>query len=364
VKVLAVSSYGGLGGGEIAFSVFLEHRPPQADVDVLLISDGPLRERLESQGLDVRATRHTVGRPNPRMLWRFHRQFDPILRDGGYEVVWAVGQKAALMMAPACRIRRVPMVWHKIDFSWDRLLAVPLALASSHVICVSEAVARTLGPTRRRRQVSISGPPVELARPVSPSPAHPTIGTLARLVPYKGHHLMVEAAALLKDEFPEIRVVLAGESAPQYPGYPDELRALAKTLGLEDAVEMPGFIAAADALERLSVFVNATYRDEEGFGFEGLSGAMLEASAAGLPVVATRGGGTAEGLMDGVTGTLVDKAEPAAIAAAVRPYLADPELASRAGAAGKRFVAARFRPEIVSRTVWEGLRIASLRTSS
>ena len=364
MRVLAVSSYGGLGGGEIAFSVFLEHRPADSEVDVLLVSDGPLRERLEAQGLDVKATEGCVGRPNPRMLWAFHRQFDPILRSGAYDVVWAVGQKAALMTAPASRLRRVPLVWHKIDFSWDRLLAAPLALASTGVVAVSDAVADTLGPMRSRRPVTIAGPPVELDREVEPAPGAPTIGTLARLVPYKGHHLMIEAAALLRDDFPNIRVLLAGDPAPQYPDYPETLRALARERGLQDAVEMPGFMRATDALARLSVFVNATYRDDEGFGFEGLSGAMLEASAAGLPVVATRGGGTAEGIVPGVTGTIVEEPDPAAIASAVEPYLSDPELASRAGAEGMRFVAARFSPEAVSRQLWGGVSAAASRTTS
>jgi glycosyltransferase involved in cell wall biosynthesis len=359
VNVLAVSSYGGLGGGEIAFSVFLEERPADFDGDVLLVSDGPLRELLEAQGLRVRATDGCVGRPTARMLASFHRRFDRILRDGEYDVVWAVGQKAALMTALACRRRRVPLVWHKIDFSWDRVLPIPLAIASTCVVTVSSAVADTLGPMRSRRPVAIAGPPVSLARPVDPRPQVPTIGTLARLVPYKGQHLMIEAAGRLRERFPSIRVLLAGEPAPQYPDYPERLRQTAREQGLEDAVDMPGFIATEDALERLSVFVNATYRDDEGFGFEGLSGAMLEASAAGLPVVATIGGGTAEGVRDGITGQLVAQPDPAAIAAAIEPYLADPQLAKEAGAAGRDFVCERFSPEAVAERLWACVRAAA-----
>ncbi len=363
MRVLAVSSYGGLGGGELAFSVFLAERPTDVAAEVLLVSDGPLRERLEAQGLSVRATSGCEGRPTPRMLISFHRQLQPILNSGAFDVVWAVGQKAALLAAPACRLQRVPLVWHKIDFSWDRLLAVPLGLASSGVIAVSGAVADTLGPMRFRRPVTIAGPPVELARKVSPNPSAPTIGTLARLVPYKGHHLIIEAAALLRDDFPDLRVLLAGERSPAYPGYPERLRDLAARLRLADALDLPGFMAATEALEQLSVYVNATYRDDEGYGLEGLSGAMLEASAAGLPVVATSGGGTAEGILPGRSGSLVDTANATALAAAIAPYLADPELARLAGLEGKRFVAARFSPEAVASQLWLGLKSAS-RTSS
>jgi phosphatidylinositol alpha-1,6-mannosyltransferase len=79
-----------------------------------------------------------------------------------------------------------------------------------------------------------------------------------------------------------------------------------------------------------------------GFGLQGLSGAMLEASWVGLPVVATRGGDTVEGMRDGVTGTLVEAADPAGLATALGTYLRDPELARRTGQAGRRFTRERF----------------------
>jgi phosphatidylinositol alpha-1,6-mannosyltransferase len=358
MRILAISSYAGLGGSELAFLTFLEHLPDDVEAEVLLVSDGPLRERIEATGLPLQVADGGDGRPNLAMLAGFRRQLNTLLADGRFSTAWAVGQKAALLAAAPCRRRRVPMVWHKVDFSWDRLLAVPLALASSGVIAVSAAVADTLGPMRRRRPVTIVGPPVRLPRRVSPGfdPEHPTIGTLGRLVPYKGHHLIIEATALLRDEFPAVRALLAGGEAPQYPGYPAELEALADRLGVAGSVELAGHVDAAELLERLSVFVNATYRDEQGFGLEGLSGAMLEASSAGLPVVATRGGGTAEGLRDGETGTLVERPDAAALAAAIRPYLADPGLARRTGEAGRRFVEDTFAPEAVSARLWHALR--------
>jgi glycosyltransferase involved in cell wall biosynthesis len=88
---------------------------------------------------------------------------------------------------------------------------------------------------------------------------------------------------------------------------------------------------------------------------------MLEASWAGIPVVATRGGGTAEGLLDGETGTLADSDGPVALAEAIRPYLSDPELARRTGAAGRRFARERFHPEAVSRRLFELLAVLARR---
>jgi glycosyltransferase involved in cell wall biosynthesis len=355
MRVLAISSYGGLGGSELSLSAFLEHRPADVDARALLVSDGGLRARLAALGIPVAVASGYEGRPTARRLGRFTRSLLRLLSRDRPDVIWAMGQKGALLAAPAAHRARLPLVWHKVDFSWDRTLAVPVAAVSDGVVAVSEAAAEALGPLRPARLLGVVWPPVTLdpALAARPDPARPAIGTLARLVPYKGHHHILAAAALLLPEFPGLRVVLAGPAAREYPDYPRELERRAAQLGLAERVELPGFASAPEVLERLSVFVNATYRDEQGFGLEGLSGAMLEASWVGVPVVATRGGGTAEGVLDGETGTLVEPASPTALAAAIAPYLRDPELAARTGAAGRRFARERFAPAAASRRLFE-----------
>ncbi len=347
MRVLAVQSYGGLGGAELAGATFLRHRPEWVDARVLLVSDGPVRAVLEELGLSVWHGEGYEGRPTAAGLARFTRSLRALFRRWRPDVVWATGQKAALLCLPACRIVGVPLVWHKVDFSWDRILAKPLAAGVTGLVGVSRAVTEAVGPVRRRRLLGIVGPPISLDPTLAAAPGDgpPTIGTLGRLVPYKGHHHILEAAALVREDLPGLRVILAGAPAPEYPDYPEALARLTRDLGLEGSVELPGHVAPEDVLPRLTVFVNATYRDKEGFGLEGLSGAMLEASWVGLPVVAVAGGGTGEGLRDGETGTLVEAAAPTLIADAVLPYLRDRELARRAGAAGRTFSHSTFAPE-------------------
>jgi glycosyltransferase involved in cell wall biosynthesis len=359
MKVLAVSSYGALGGGELSLAEFLVHRPPDVEAMALLVEDGPLRAHLVQQGVPVWAAHGYDGRPSPQQLGRFTRSLRDLLTWSAPDVVWATGLKAAYMAVPACRLAHVPVVWHKVDFSLDAVLARPLAAAVSGVVSVSEAVAAALGPAlRRRRLLAVVGPPVRLAPElhVVPNGREPTIGTMATLTPIKGQRHIVEAAGMLLEEFPDIQVVLAGGPSPDHPSYPDELGALAARLGLGGRVALTGFVEdVTEVLGRLTVFVNATYRDERGFGWEGLSGAMLEASWAGLPVVATRGGGTPEGLVDGSTGTLVEPADPAGLARAVAPYLRDHELARAAGAAGRRFTRERFAPDVAAARLFSAL---------
>jgi glycosyltransferase involved in cell wall biosynthesis len=366
VRVLAVSSYGVLAGGELSLVEFLRHRPAGVEVAALLVEDGPLRAVLGEQGVPTWAGREYDGRPAPSDMARFTRSLLKLLDRVRPDVVWATGLKAAFMSVPGCRLARVPVVWHKIDFSLDAQLARPLATAVDGVVSVSEAAAAALGAgLRRRRLLAVVGPPVRLPRElhVVPNARLPVLGTVGTLTPIKGQRHVLEAGALLRAEFPELRVVLAGASSPDHPRYEAELRELARALDLEGQVEFTGFVSdVAEILERLTVFVNATCQDERGFGWEGLSGAMLEASWAGLPVVATRGGGTPEGVLDGITGALVDPADPRALARAAAPYLRDPSLARATGEEGRRFTRERFAPEVASAHLFEALaRIARRR---
>lgn len=362
MKVLAISSYGGLGGAELHLATFAEYRPPDVMIEALVLQPGPLADRLAALGIPTWTAPYGA-RPDLARVARFTRPFARLLRESTPDVVWAKGQKAALLAAPACRLLGVPLVWHKVDFSFDRQLAVPLAAASDGVIGVSRAVLAALGPLRRARVLGVAGVPVRLPLDTiaRADPERPVITSLARLVPYKGLHHVIEAAAELRDEFPALRVVLAGGEVAEYPEYRQRLVDLAEARGIGEQVDLPGFVDdPVSLLERTTVFVSATYRDEQGFGWEGLPGAVLEASWVGVPVVATRAGGTLESVHDGETGTLVDS--DAELAPAIASYLRDPELAARRGAAGRDFARARCAPYPASERLFAMLRTAARRS--
>jgi glycosyltransferase involved in cell wall biosynthesis len=104
------------------------------------------------------------------------------------------------------------------------------------------------------------------------------------------------------------------------------------SLGLQDAVWLPGARSdVAQILRSLHVFAMSSIA-------EGTPGSALEAMASGLPVVGTRVGGIPEVVDDGVTGSLVPASDPAAMAAALEPYVLAPGLAARHGAAGRERV--------------------------
>jgi glycosyltransferase involved in cell wall biosynthesis len=364
LKLLAIASSGDLGGAELSLITFLEHRPPGVEVTVLVAGRGPLTERLGASGIPTRSAPELAAYSVPRAGMSFGRRLDRLLRRNRPDVVWAVGQRAAFLAVPICRRRKVPMVWHKVDLYRDRPVAKPLAAAAHGVVTASRAASEALGSVRRRRLLAIAPPPVRLPSEASVAlpGGPPTIGTLGRLVPYKGHHLVLHAAAILSREFPDLRVVLAGGPARTHPHYPAELARLPHELGMDGRVELTGFVTDVLAvLSRLTVFVNATHRDDRGYGPEGLGVAMAEANWVGLPVVAVDAGGSREAIVDGVSGTLVRSATPGALADTIAAYLRDDQLARRTGQAGRAVARERFAPDEVAPVLFSALERAARR---
>lgn len=162
----------------------------------------------------------------------------------------------------------------------------------------------------------------------------PVVGCVARMAPGRGHDILLRAAVLVRARFPALRVVLVGRGEHE-----PALRALIGELRLAGTVVFAGY-RAEDLPSVLGAFDCAVLL---GAGSEESCRAVLEAMAAGRPVVAARVGALPETVVDGETGWLVE-AEPEAVAAAIERLLADPELAGRMGAAGRRRVEALFTP--------------------
>jgi glycosyltransferase involved in cell wall biosynthesis len=269
-RTLVVLGTGQPGGAELATLTLLRHAPADLQVEALVLTPGPVVERLQGMGVTV-SVDSLVGRPGLRRAARFHRAFRRLLARVEPDVVLAVGIKPATLCVAGARMARVPIVWHKVDFAHDARLARPLARACSGVVAVSEAVAAAVPAGR---VLGVLPPPVRLPdgyrAPGGASP--PAIGSVGALVPYKGHQHVIDAAARLDGRFPDLRVVIAGGPSPAAPGFEDELREAARRAGLGARVELTGHLdRIEDVLDRLSVFVTATHRDEKGFGHEGLS---------------------------------------------------------------------------------------------
>jgi glycosyltransferase involved in cell wall biosynthesis len=187
-----------------------------------------------------------------------------------------------------------------------------------------EVVYGSFDPERFYPQVSGDG-----MRRAWQAPSHfPLVGLVGSLkTPKKGHPVLLEAAALLRDKHPDLRFVLVGE------GNPEVLQAMASTLGVSDRVIFAGFTEDIPAaLAAFDIVVCASLRGE------GLTGAVREALAMGRPVISSDVAGNRELVIHKRTGLLVPPGDPAALADAIGRMLGDPELAREFAVRGRELV--------------------------
>lgn len=226
-----------------------------------------------------------------------------------------------------------------LGWSVDRFVAV-----SRHV---GELLERDLGlPADKIEVVHNAIDPAAVRRPPDPALRAELTGAQngqlvlvpARLDPQKGHRHLLRAAA----DVPGAIFALAGEGAEREP-----LEDLARSLGVDDRVIFLGYrsdIAALLAVSDLVVLPSL---------FEGLPVALLEAMAAGRPVIASRIGGVDELVEDDRNGLLVEPGDPAGLAQAIRALLADPERARRLAEAASELVERRFSAAATSARIAE-----------
>jgi len=160
----------------------------------------------------------------------------------------------------------------------------------------------------------------------------PLVVAVGRLVDKKGFGILLEAAPAILAGRPDARLAIGGGGDLETP-----LRRRAAELGIADRVAFPGPLSHPEALAliaRAEVFVMPSLRDERG-NVDGLPIVVLEAMAAGRPVVASDVAGLPLAVADGETGLLVPERDPAALATAVGSLLADPGRARRLGEAGR-----------------------------
>jgi glycosyltransferase involved in cell wall biosynthesis len=224
---------------------------------------------------------------------------------------------------------RTRRTWKRYPFLLLERLAYEMDDA---VIVVSEGLRAFLETEERlpRRKMVVIGHGIEAApRPATRGEARrilglpaqgPLIGAVGRLSHEKGQLVLLQALPAILAAFPRTSCVFAGEGPTRAP-----LEEVTRRLGIGDRVVFLGFrrdvpmvLAALDLFVQPSIY--------EGFGLS-----LLEAMAAGLPVVASRVGGIPEVIEDGRTGVLVPPQDPAALAGAVVRLLGDAGGARRLG---------------------------------
>ncbi len=157
------------------------------------------------------------------------------------------------------------------------------------------------------------------------------IGAVGRLNPQKGYSNLIEAAPAILKNHPETFFVFVGEGRER-----NRLEGLADSLGVLKACRFPGFMPEVPrAYSTFDLFALPSVY--EAFGI-----VLLEAMAAGLPVVASRVGGIPEIVSDGESGLLVSPGDPEELSRAIDRLLSDPDLAVKLALEGKNRVLRNF----------------------
>lgn len=180
---------------------------------------------------------------------------------------------------------------------------------------------------------------VDLSTIPPAQPVGQSLLAVGRMTEKKAPLKTIQAFAKIKAAHPAVALTMLGDG-PLF----DEAKAEVARLGLTDAVTLPGMVTAAqvrEAMHQTRIFLQHSVTASNG-DVEGLPVAILEAMAAGLPVVSTQHSGIPEAVQDGITGALVAEGDIDGMADRVIDLLNHPTKGAQYGAAGRKSVAESF----------------------
>lgn len=359
VTVLHYLDSDAFGGAEQSMLHLFAHTDRRAFSPVLLITDPPLPDVIrEARVLDVpvRTVPRARGATNVLAALRLARA----LPGGGHlfhaHLTWALGCSWAILTARAVGlpiVATVQLFMPGPHVSLSRTTARLIPRLVDRYVAVSAGIATALQSGLRVPSERIAVVPNGIPhRPwtaqerearrrssrarVFGAESRPIVLVVARLERQKGHTTLLRAAV----DVPGVVFAFAGSGSEQ-AALEREATALGVTdrvLFLEHRTDVPDLLAAAD------VFVLPSSN-------EGLPLALLEATAAGIPIVASDIGGNRDIVTDGETGLLVPLGDANALAGAINRLVQDPAFARRLGEAG----AARFEERYTAAAMARGV---------
>jgi len=183
-----------------------------------------------------------------------------------------------------------------------------------------------LGCPEKKIHIQRTGIPLEewpLTERVAPGEGEWHLMQSCRLIAKKGLDTTLKAFAKIKAQYPAAKLTLAGEGPLL-----EELKQLAESLHIAEAVDFPGFMQQEQLralVQRSHIFLHPSRTGRDG-NREGVPNSMLEAMASGCPVVATRHGGIPEAITHEQNGLLIDENDTDAMAGCMERLLADQDL--------------------------------------
>lgn len=310
-------------------------------------SSAPFVQRLGEAKVDARMLTHA----NPHFIAMVADVVGELAAKRA-DVLISHGYKADILGLVAARIARVPILavsrgWtgHTRKVRLNEALDRRFLRYVDGVVCVSDGqaakVRRAGVPANRVHVIRNAIDPTRFGEtdPTSrvtlqelfPSPRDVIVVGVGRLSPEKGFDQLIEAARIVTERVAGAGFVLVGDG-PERHALEDRVRAA----GLAGQVVFAGFRGDVDRLlTGADILAQSSYT-------EGLPNVVLEACAAGIPVVATAVGGTGEVIRDGANGFLVEPGNPRALADRMLELMRSPDLRRSMGENGRQVVRREF----------------------
>ena len=240
------------------------------------------------------------------------------------------------------------------DDFYEKLLASPLGIRCLRWFCLRADLVLVLASTIKAKLVDLGVPADRVSvthttfdgdllrkADASSSDGRFTFLFMSRLIRQKGIAELIHAAAILRDRGFRFRLVIAG-SGPFAGDAKEEVVAA----GLTEFVELPGYLRGVDkgsALKGADAFVFPTYHGE------GCPNCILEAMAAGLPIISTTVGGIPDVMQPPAGGVLLDTVSADAVAEAMQQFLENPDECARLASENERLAWSTFEANSVAR---------------
>jgi glycosyltransferase involved in cell wall biosynthesis len=371
IKILYISHSAELYGAEQCLLLLLDNLDKDRFSPVVVLpKDGPLKQKLVDISIPVEiipSIRSWLSRKN--QIWRLLLLIAIIpfvlfsvlrLRRliAAYDIALVHTNSLVIIDgALAARLSKIPHIWHAreilIPETAHKFFLGPQAAISiiehlsDRVIAISDAVHQNFRQAIQPSQIETIYDGVETAtrstlarhqirQTLGVSDDIPLIGEIAQINPVKGYEDLVIAAAIVRQVIPNAVFIGVGNSSKADLLYKQRIIDLIKQYNLQDSFKLIGF--RDDIPEILSALDLLILPSR----YEPFGRVLIEAMAAGKPVVGTQVGGIPEIIEDGVTGLLVPPYSPNALAKAITTILQDPARAQQMGRAGQQRVQTHF----------------------
>lgn len=354
IKVIQAMTDTNIGGAGIWLLNFLKtYDRDLIDMSVIIPRGSMLKERIEEQNVRVTETDGTADRS---FSTGGVREIGRILKKEQPDIVHTHASLSARIAAKRNGIK-VVHTRHCIE---EEKRSVKKALygmvnnmLSDRVIGVSKAVCENLlsdGIDKKKLRMVYNGIfplkeiPEENKRALRAKygilEKNAVVGMVARLESVKNHPMFLEAAKVISTICPEAVFMIVGSGSME-----EELKKKAKELNIAEKVIFTGYIRDInDIMNIIDVHVLTSQK-------EALSISLIEAMSLAKPVVSTDSGGPAEVVSNGVSGILVPADDALGLATGIVRFIQRPDIAKKAGEAGKRIVEDKFLADKMAREI-------------